>query len=291
MADVYSTRRGVSASRHFFVSKGDFVMNTFKNEPHLSYSQLNTYIMCPLKYQFAYIDKITQDFVPAALPFGGSIHEVLAAYYRSLKDAGIAPALDDLIAIFETDWRLRLESEEVVFDNGMTPRKMEDTGIAILRCFYDTCTPGEIIAVEAPFRLRKLDPANGTPLPLPLVGVIDLVERDASGRIVAVDHKTAARKYTLDKVEQDLQLTIYSAALKRSRIVNGAPEVHVRLDVLLKTKTPDLCLYESVRTDEHRRKMFKTVQAIANAIEQKLFYPNPGWQCPSCQYKTSCDKW
>lgn len=266
-------------------------MNTFKDEPHLSYSQLNTYLMCPLKYRFAYIEQLEQDFTPVSLPFGGAIHEVLAAYYRSLKAAGVAPSLDDLIGIFEVDWRLRLQDEEVRFDKGMNPKKMEELGITMLRCFHENYRPGEIIAVEAPFKLRKLDPSNGKMLPLPLVGVIDLVERDQAGRIVATDHKTAARRYTQDKVEQDLQLTIYSAALKRSKVVNGEPAVNVRFDVLLKTKSPQLCHYESVRTDNHRRRMFKTVMAVTDAINQRAFYPNPGWQCGSCQYKSACDRW
>ncbi|MCD4653025.1 PD-(D/E)XK nuclease family protein [bacterium] len=73
-------------------------MTKFKDEPHLSYSQINTYIMCPLKYRFSYVEKIERDFTPAALPFGGAMHEVLAAYYISVKNAGIAPGSDWWIA-------------------------------------------------------------------------------------------------------------------------------------------------------------------------------------------------
>jgi RecB family exonuclease len=45
-----------------------------------------------------------------------------------------------------------------------------------------------------------------------LVGALDLVERDASGRIVVVDLKTSARRYTDLQVEASLQLSVYSYA-------------------------------------------------------------------------------
>ncbi len=31
-------------------------MNVSMEKPHLSYSQINTYLTCPLKYKFHYID-------------------------------------------------------------------------------------------------------------------------------------------------------------------------------------------------------------------------------------------
>ena len=160
----------------------------------------------------------------------------------------------------------------------------------MLQQFCKDIQPGEVIAVEAPFRLRKLDPENEKMLKIPVVGILDLVEQDQGGRIVVVDHKTVARKYQYSKVEQDLQMSIYSAALKRSRIVNGAPKVHCRFDVLLKTKQPELVQYYTVRNDDHRRRMFKVVNEIILAIDCGIFYPNIGWQCSS-QFKSACDRW
>ena len=49
--------------------------------------------------------------------------------------------------------------------------------------------------------------------PPDLVGTLHLVERDADGRLVVVDLKTAARKYSDLQVEASLQLSIYSYAV------------------------------------------------------------------------------
>ena len=266
-------------------------MNKYKNEPHISYSQLSTYMICPLKYRFNYIEQLEPDFTPAALPFGGAIHESIAYFYRGLLETGNRPSLDDLLDIFKTDWNLRLASEDVMFDKGQTAHNLETLGLAMLQCFYENIQPGEIIAVEAEFCLRKLDPSNGKMLPIPIIGAIDLVERDREGKIICADLKTAARRYQESKIAQDLQLTVYSSALKRSKIVNGASEVHCRFDVLLKTKKPELVQYSTIRNDNDRRRMFKVVNEILTAIEAGVFFPNPGWQCDGCQHKTACDRW
>ena len=41
---------------------------------HLSYSQINTYLTCPLRYRLQYVEQIPAAFVPAALAFGSGIH-------------------------------------------------------------------------------------------------------------------------------------------------------------------------------------------------------------------------
>ena len=58
-------------------------MNVSMEKPHLSYSQINTYLTCPLKYKFHYIDQIEPPFVSSALVFGSCIHEAVAAFYQS----------------------------------------------------------------------------------------------------------------------------------------------------------------------------------------------------------------
>src|SRR5262249_21392758 len=54
--------------------------------------------------------------------------------------------------------------------------------------------------------------AAGAVLDRDLLGTLDLVERDAQGRLVVVDLKTAAREYTDLQVEASLQLSIDSYA-------------------------------------------------------------------------------
>jgi len=54
--------------------------STILEEPHVSFSQINTYLGCPLKYRFAYIEQLAPEFVPSALPFGGGSTKHLPSY-------------------------------------------------------------------------------------------------------------------------------------------------------------------------------------------------------------------
>lgn len=267
-------------------------LKSYKEEPHISYSQISTYKMCPLQYRFRYVDSLKPEFTPAALPFGTSIHEALAFFYRGLRDNKTQYSREGLIDIFETDWNLQNEcNENIKFDNGDTPESLKKKGIDMLKTFYESVHPGEIIAVEVEFSLKH-DNNNGhtKPLPLPIVGTIDLVERTSEG-VIVVDHKTAARKYSDNKVEDDLQLTIYTCALSRSKLANGDKEFFGRFDVLTKTKTPELVSYYTSRNENDFRRLMKLVREICYTIEQGCFFPNPGWQCAGCSFQSACKDW
>src|SRR5271157_5234043 len=67
-------------------------MNVSMEKPHLSYSQINTYLACPLKYKYHYIDRIEPPFVSSALVFGSCIHEAVGAFYQGcLEDTLYLP--------------------------------------------------------------------------------------------------------------------------------------------------------------------------------------------------------
>jgi RecB family exonuclease len=72
----------------------------------------------------------------------------------------------------------------------------------------------------------------------PLVGTLDLIERDAEGRIIVVDLKTSARKYTDLQADASLQLSVYSYATAMNGLADQG-DLRLRFDVLTKTKQPD----------------------------------------------------
>jgi putative RecB family exonuclease len=267
-------------------------MKSFRDEPHVSYSQITTYMNCPLKYRFQYIDQVKPEFTSAALPFGGAFHETLAYFYRGLKDTNTHYSADDLIDVFKIDWNLRNECDDTIrFEKNDTQESMLEKGIAMIQAFHANVTPGEIIAVESEFCLRKADNNGSKPLTIPIVGAIDLVERDREGYIVAVDHKTAAHKYSDNKVEDDLQLTVYTCAVARSKLVEGDTEFYARFDVVTKTKQPELISYYTSRTENDHRRMMKLIREVLVGIESGVFYPIASWMCGSCAFKSHCNKW
>jgi RecB family exonuclease len=100
----------------------------------------------------------------------------------------------------------------------------------------------EILGVEQPFGVPLIDLDTGEVLDRALVGTLDLIERDAEGRIVVVDLKTSARKHSDLQVEASLQLSVYSYAAAMNGLAD-LEDLRLRFDVLTKTKQPELCRY------------------------------------------------
>jgi len=67
----------------------------FERYLHISYSQMNTYLKCPQKYEFQYVKGLPWEFVPEYFPFGRAIHEAAKLLYRTLKETGRRPTLED----------------------------------------------------------------------------------------------------------------------------------------------------------------------------------------------------
>ena len=40
---------------------------SMRRQPHVSFTQIDQYLRCPLKYRFTYVDRLKPEFVPAAL--------------------------------------------------------------------------------------------------------------------------------------------------------------------------------------------------------------------------------
>ena len=102
------------------------------------------------------------------------------------------------------------------------------------------------MAVESAFAVPLVDQDTGAVLDRDLVGSLDLVERDPEGRLVVVDLKTAARKYSDLQVEASLQLSVYSYATAMNGLADQE-DLRLRFDVLTKTKQPELHRYWTQR--------------------------------------------
>jgi putative RecB family exonuclease len=146
------------------------------------------------------------------------------------------------------------------------------------------------VGVEQAFDVPLVDLDMGEVLDRSLVGMWDLLERDAEGHLVVVDLKTAARRYTDLQVELSLQLSVFSYASVMSGL-GEQDDVRLRFDVLTKTKQPDLLRYWSERDRAASVRLFRLAAELLRAIEAGVFHPNPGWQCKGCPLKRQCWAW
>jgi putative RecB family exonuclease len=270
-------------------------LQEFKSELHISHSQIFTYLNCSLKYRFMYCEGRPPEHISVALPFGSAIHLSLERYYLSLKDKDILAPLNILEELFEDSLSYDLDDKHIpVLYKKTMPDKASalEMGKRLLKTFYESIdlTGMEIVEVELPLS-ATLYTEDAEATELKLIGVIDLLLMDDKGQIIAVDHKTAAKAYTQQNVDTNLQASCYCYLLAANKFVFPTADVHCRFDVLRKLKTPKLEHYDTIRTASHRKRFAKIANACLNGIENKVFIPSPSWLCGDCQYKTLCQAW
>jgi putative RecB family exonuclease len=133
---------------------------------------------------------------------------------------------------------------------------------------------------------------GGNPTDFKLIGIVDCIQRDKDGNLIIIDNKTANRAYSQDKIEQDLQMTVYSYLAAASRLVPAKSDTAHRFDVLVKLKKePRLDLYHTTRSAADRRRLAKTISRVLKGIEAGVFFPNASWMCTDCQHARACVNW
>jgi putative RecB family exonuclease len=147
-----------------------------REAPHLSYTQIDLYLRCPLRYKLQYVDRLEPAFVPAALVFGSGIHGAAAFFARGVAQ-GAAPCVADVQGVFETMWTLETTQRPVRFGERDSKEGLLELGrrmLAVLVAAHDPTVT--ILAVEAPFRVPLIDPEIGAILERDLVGTLDRIE-------------------------------------------------------------------------------------------------------------------
>jgi putative RecB family exonuclease len=246
---------------------------------HLSYSQVSTYLTCPLRYRFHYVDVIPSAFTSAALAFGSAIHEAVAAFYQTrLEGDDLRP--DQMLDVYRDTWG---KAENIKFFNGDGEESLREKAKQMLAVFHGSVDPSvTILGVEEFFEILL----DGVP---PFHGYIDLIEESQDGAVSVVDLKTASKKPSGSPAAGNLQLTAYS--LGASAIGFDPADLTLRLDVITKTKSPELCRHETNRTETDRERFIKLVRQVWHAIEEHAFFPREDWHCVQCAYADHCKDW
>lgn len=259
---------------------------TLRQGLHVSVSQLKTYLLCPRKYELQYVRGIAPAFIPTALAFGSAFHAALQAYYHELR-YGAAPPAKTLVDVFEAAWYRSAKGP-------IPPEEPDDAsiaaqaakGAAMLVAFHaqqDPLACPEIAGIEMPFSVDLYDPETGEVLEERLTGAFDLVLVEDE-RHVIVEHKTSARRYTEDQLQNDFQPTAYRYAAREI----GMGKAALRYQVVTKTKEPAVQVENVERNEQQEDDFLRTAVGVLKAIDAGAFYPLRGWQCRTCPYEAQC---
>ena len=66
--------------------EGGIRIDKLRESPHWSYSAMQCYLTCPLKYKFRYIDNAEPERTGSCFPFGRAFHAALSERARIGKD-------------------------------------------------------------------------------------------------------------------------------------------------------------------------------------------------------------
>lgn len=241
---------------------------------YLSYSQIETFLTCPLQYKYRYIIKIP---VPpsAALTFGDTIHRTLEAFYKIVQD-GKNPSQEVLLNIYSEKWK------SVGYGSKTYELKMKTHGEMLLNEFYRLgYTPGNI-----PQKLEESFKLKITPM-LTIGGKIDRVDKLPDNKIEIIDYKTGQSTRIKKNVKNDLQLSVYALAATSEGIYNYRPEDVIVSFYFLENQEK----ISGTRTVDQLQSAKEKIKETAEDIMKSDFPANPGKQCDFCEFRLICEAW
>lgn len=254
---------------------------TPRKDTSISPSQLQTYLLCPLKYKFNYVDKIPRPWKSAALAFGSAVHSALEAW-QSARLSGEDMPEPEVIKLFHADFEAE-KAGGVKFKDSDDGTALVEKGDTLLTLAMNVLRPDPPQAVELPFELDLVHPDTREPTGLELRGVFDLVL--SNDRLVEI--KTAARRWDQDMLTSNSQITAYHLAYET--IMARVPSMQVL--TLLKTKKPEAVLLRATRTHNDYARFTRLCLTVHRAVQNNIYYPNHSHLCGDCEYAECCREW
>lgn len=245
---------------------------------YISYSQLQTFAMCPLHYKLRYILNFPSPSSPA-LSYGISIHSCL-------RDILLAHKAEDKI----TDAKIENILKKNWINDGYSSKTHEHKAYMqagkILNDFwknYKSEKPNTV-GIETQFNFWISLPAGRQ---VKAGGRIDRVDRLDDKRIEIIDYKTGKNVIDEKKAKDDLQLSFYALAateVKDSFFGKSPDEIILTLHYLETNQK-----ISTTRSKEELVRAKTKIQEIVSEIEKSDFRCSGGMQCKNCEYKILCE--
>lgn len=248
----------------------------------ISYSSLESFETCPLKYKFNQIDKIKEPKSKEQV-FGNYLHQVLKWFYE--KDPHF-PTVDQLIDYYYKHWPK--ESEGYKWQEDLEEKAYFEEGLRILNDYYKANFPLKSIILDLETKFEAvIDEKPNQPGGLHiLTGIIDRVDKLPDGSLEIIDYKTSKRMSSKNELDKNLQLSIYAIGLKHRWPKIEYEQMKFSLYFLKFNEK-----LESKRSEEDIKKAEEKVIDLIHQIQNSNFEPKPSAFCHWCGYKSICPVW
>lgn len=241
-----------------------------------SFSALNTFKSCPLRYKFQDIDKIRTPKSPEAV-FGTLIHSTLQFVHAG---GFLPPTEKEALQFFSTKWN------SDIFKNELQERTAFAQGVRIIQRYFQKNDPArvQIVDLESRFSIELDDKENGQKHFVS--GFIDRIDKTDEGYEI-IDYKTSKKLPSQEIVDNNLQLSIYLLAfLKRYPHFKEIEKVKLSLFFVHHgTKIT------TTKTKEDLEIVSKELIDLINEIAESKFPAVLTPLCAWCGYQKMCPMW
>jgi putative RecB family exonuclease len=240
-----------------------------------SYSALDTFLTCPLKYKYSQIDRIKTPKSKEQV-FGTLIHNTL----KVVHIPGIlSPAPEQALDFFSKNWNAKVFTDEI------EERAAFSQGVAMIQDYYKKNDPAKINIVDLESRFQ-VEVGEDTRKHV-ISGIIDRIDRTEDGFEI-IDYKTTRKLPSQEKVDNDLQLSIYLAGFlaRYPREIENLSKIKVSLYYLKHGVK-----LSSQRTLEQVKQSEELVLDLIDQIGRSKFEPMLSGLCDWCGYQNICPMW
>ena len=253
--------------------------------PYLSWSAVSTFMQCPLKFKFRYLESLPEETLSSSLLFGSGIHQALEEFFRAELAGGPKPTLEKLVYIYRSTW-LPADPEAVSLGGSDTRESLDRLAVKVLRAFLASDSAGllgHVLGVEEEISGLLVE---GVP---DLLGRVDLVTEEKDS-LTITDFKTSRGKWSADTVEEaSSQLLLYSSL---AGAFSPKKTIRLRFVVLTKTANPTVEQHFAEINPQKLARVKKIFERVWGAIQTGVFYPAPSvMNCSGCGFKQACAAW
>ncbi len=248
-----------------------------------SHSRLSSYETCPLRYKFAYIDRVKVEAEDTVETFLGSrAHEALEKFYRNLQFERLL-SVDEVLAFFNREWEKNWNEAIIIVNKEYTAENYRKMGERYLKDYYKRHKPfdkGKILGLETTNTL-PLDKEGKYGFYIRIDRLMDMGE----GVYEVHDYKTNMSLPKQEDLDKDRQLAMYSLWVREQ--FQDFKKVRLVWHFLAFDKE-----MESFRTKKQLEDLRKDVLDEIQEIEATEKFPaNVTRLCFWCLYRGMCPEW
>jgi putative RecB family exonuclease len=244
-------------------------------KPTLSPSKITTYLACPDKYKWTYVDDRGKWYLRSRsyYSFGSTLHSVLQRFHDS-GDHGVTTTHEAVAALEESWIEAGYSSQEEMMQAMAEGKVIIENYIDNFRAQPVTA---ETVYIEKLMR-RDLGP-------FVLIGRLDRVDQHKDGTIEIVDYKSGRQSLAAEDVATDLAMNCYALLLQDKH-----PGCAIVASIIaLRTNTKATFAFDPKELDVFR----SDVQVLGEEILSRDFtalLPVSKPLCKNCDFLALCRK-